>query len=266
MTVVTAHALVLSVFLLAASQIGSFAAEPAATWPCGTQTSVSGIFLHCTIEAMAAMDGTTPKEQVPLTDPIRGYLQTLAAEVGFNAADSDMAALKQRSTDLKAEPRANHAAIAILDSAVASQADELRAAVSIKVAAATAPPGTDIYPKFVQRKLAFLQSDKARFYFGGPFEVPVLGLWATSLEATYFLNQHSATADQLLRDEIKVVDEIFKRYKDDKYNYAGVDVTNGKAELTVIDFGERASRFWQGKRTRQSKFYAISRNVMHHST
>jgi hypothetical protein len=162
---------------------------------------------------------------------------------------SDLDALKQRSTELKRDPNANREAISLLDSAIASYVDEIGPAVSTQALAKANDPRTDIYPKFVEQKLGFLGSEKARFYDGGPFEIAWRSLLVSSLESEYFLKEKPADSDKdKLRRAIGVLDEILvrRRGSDTQYGY----LANRKGPLLNGD------RFW-----RASLLFALGEKI-----
>jgi hypothetical protein len=153
----------------------------------------------------------------PIADPLRQVLEQLAETEGYGGSESDLDYLKRRSTDLKGDPIANREAITLLDRAIASHVDELRSAVSAWKIAKISPPGTNIHPLFVQQKLDFLSSERARFYDGGPFEITRRALLANSIEEKYFIDQR--TKPEMLRREMQIIDEILDRYTLPQYEY-----------------------------------------------
>jgi hypothetical protein len=141
---------------------------------------------------------------------VADHLKYLAETVGYQG---DISVLKETSTALKKRDRLLYRhAITLLDDAIASQADELRQAMSITNFAAKFKPGRNIYADFVRHKLAFLESEKGRFYERGPFEIAVVGLLANSIEALALLEDTDPQqAVALTKREIALVDKIFSR-------------------------------------------------------
>jgi hypothetical protein len=168
-------------------------------------------------EASLACARKLLQETEPLGGPLRHVLEELAETESYEGSESDLDYLKRRSTDLKRDPIANREAITLLDRAIASHVDELRSAVSAWKIAKFSPPGENIHPLFVQQKLAFLSSERARFYDGGPFEIARRSLLANSIEEKYFIDQK--TNPEMLRREIGIIDEILDRYTLPQYEY-----------------------------------------------
>jgi hypothetical protein len=169
-------------------------------------------FAHCVTLSIAQAFRETSLSQRVSDEPIRGYLKTLSGRVGYKGESGDLEDLQHFSTVLKTDPNGNRKAIAALDDAIASYAGELRTAMSVSQLAASQNPGTDIYPLFVPQKLHFLDSDRAKFYDKGPYEIIVRSLLAGALEADFFLNRQSAVTDPMkLQREITVLDEVLER-------------------------------------------------------
>ena len=219
-----------------------------ASGPCAASNPpISKDFLACVRGALDAV-GNERVSQGVLDEPLHGYLRTLAQTLGYAGAKSDLDALKTQSTALKRDPVANREAIALLDNAIASHVDELRPAVSREALAAKHSSGTDIYPRFVEQKLAFLSTDETKFYDGGPFEVVRRSLLANTLEGKYFMNQ--GDPDQsLLHKEIEVLDEIHVRLTDPKYAYLSVPPANRNARINSNRFWRASLLFVLGEKT-----------------
>ena len=155
-----------------------------------TCDSVTGAeLLNC---AASLIDAA--KASGELGEPLRKALDSLGATEGYGGASADLEKFKGWAKELKdRDPVANRLTIAALDNAIASHKDEIRTAVSVRAAARQAlengqSEGDNIQPIFVQRKLTFLDSDRAKFYDRGPFEVARLSLLASAIEEHYFLN------------------------------------------------------------------------------
>jgi hypothetical protein len=207
--------------------------------PCTRFEVMSENFLGCVRALIEISEKEKPIGQVVLAEPIHGYLVNLADTQGYHGAMSDLDELKRRSTTLKLDPVINRASIVALDNAIASHVDEIRPAVSTKTLAAHAKPGTNIYRPFVEQKLAFLDSNKIRFYDRGPFEATVRALLANALESTYFLEGGVGKAnDAILRREMQILDELLTRVKDPQYSYLALPVDHQKSRIN-------SNRFWR---------------------
>src|SRR5262249_25645876 len=129
----------------------------------------------------------------------------LEAMVGYTGDPSDLATLKRISLDLKQDASTNRDAIGLVDSAIASNAAELRPALSREIAAMGIDKGTDIYPRFVEQRLKFLlDPEKVKFSERGPFELATRTSLANALESKYFLAKNDRD-DNLLRQEIQAL-------------------------------------------------------------
>ncbi|HEV7602900.1 MAG TPA: hypothetical protein VGO49_21920 [Bradyrhizobium sp.] len=187
---------------------------------------------------MDELEKKKPVQQAILDDQMQSLLRKLAGAAGYQGNPSDLEELKRRSIELKRDPVGNREAIALLDSAISSHADEIGSALSTRSLAATNDPGTDIYPRFVRQKLAFLGSDKAKFYDRGPFEIIWRSLLVTTLESQYFLEQQAESNDkEILRKAIRVLDEILDRRRRPEYDY----ISNRQEFLVNTDLFWRAS-------------------------
>src|SRR5262249_26116221 len=129
----------------------------------------------------------------------------------------------------------NASAIALLDNAIASAAGQIREKMSIEELAARSKVGDNIYPQFVKQKLNFLDSPEGQFYYRGVFELETMELLANALESTYFLDR--SDQNKLVR-ELKLIDDIFLRMKDEKYNYI---LRNRKGTQTDLN----STKFWR---------------------
>jgi hypothetical protein len=179
-----------------------------------------GPSLSCVRKVIDAETGTRPTNEVVVGEPIYTLLEKLAEELGYRGGLDDLDDLKQRSLELKRDPAEHRVAITALDNAIASNADEIRPAISTERLASATTPGTNIYSAFVQQKLGFLSSDRATFYDRGPFEIPRRLLLANALESSYFLNREAGNEDKsLLYKEISLLDEVLERVTDPKYSY-----------------------------------------------
>jgi hypothetical protein len=190
-------------------------------FPCDAEGSPPAELLSCVKGYSESMQNEASKQTV-FPDWVKAILRKLAQTNGYNGSSSDLDALKQRSTELKRDPNTNRETISLLDSAIASYVDEMGPAVSTQGLAKVSDLGTDIYPKFIQQKLGFLGSEKARFYDGGPFEIAWRSLLVSSLESEYFLEEKTVDdAKDKLRRAIGVLDEILVRRRgpDTKYAY-----------------------------------------------
>lgn len=180
---------------------------------CTEHAPVSESFIRCVRAIMEHLEKDIPIDQAVLAQPLRGLLEQVAKAQPYRGAAADLDEFKRRSLELKRDPVSNRDAITVLDNAIASHADEIRAAISTQAIAAQASPGTNIHPDFVKQKLAFLASDRARFYDRGPFEMVRRSLLATALEEDYFLERVSKGTDNgRLRSAILVLDELMDRY------------------------------------------------------
>jgi hypothetical protein len=188
-----------------------------ATSSCNPASYISEDFLGCVRGVIDTVEKGQIKKAVT-DEPLRSYLRTLASTVGYPGSQADLDALKSRSTELKVDPVVNRDAIALLDNAIASHVAELRPAVSRETAAAAVTPGTDIYRRFVEQKIEFLNSDKVKFYDGGPFEIATRSALANTLEAQYFLAEDKQEQSPLRR-EIQVLEELGARLVEQKYAY-----------------------------------------------
>jgi hypothetical protein len=157
----------------------------------------------------------------------------MAETEDYGGALGDIDKIKKWSSELKRrDPVANGEAIAALDNAIASYKNELRPSVSTRAAAREAlnagreaisvadaakpAPGSDtnIYPLFVRRKLAFLNSKNAEFYDRGPFEIVRRLLLANSIEESYFLDKGAGIpGSDKLRREIEIIDGLRALYE-----------------------------------------------------
>jgi hypothetical protein len=183
---------------------------------CADPNPMSENFLAC---VRGLLEGKSTAQAV-LAEPLRGRLGQLAQAQGYRGAAGDLDELKRRSTELKGNPAANRDAINVLDSAIASHADEIRPAISIAELAKKSSPGTNIHPLYVKQKLDFLSSGKLKFYDGGPYEITWRSLLANALEETYFLELAAGKSDpSLLHREIKLVDEILNRHTQPEFGY-----------------------------------------------
>jgi hypothetical protein len=176
-----------------------------------------------------------------LNDPLRKALETLAETEGYSGTSSDLEKLKTWSIELKdRDPLSNRATIAELDNAIASQKEEIRAAVSIEAAVKEAveqdglTAGTNVQSIFVQRKLTFLESERAKFYDRGPFEAIRRSLLASAIEESYFINGANADKDKLRR-EIRIVDELQDRY----------NAPSGYLTFRQIHLQKNSNLFWR---------------------
>ena len=199
-------AIVLAIFLLfpsvvIAQEIGG---------PCARDVNQSDVFLRC-IAGIVDAEAKNRDPGAVVREPLRGYLQKLEAMLGYSGAPADIDLLKRVSLDLKQDQLKNREAIGLLDSAIASNAAELRPAMSRETAAIGADKGSDIYPHFVDQRLKFLRDpDKVKFYERGPFETSIQASLANALEAKYFLMKGDRN-DNLLRQEsqaLKAIEEI----------------------------------------------------------
>jgi hypothetical protein len=215
-----------------------------ASGACASMNPMSGPYLACVRAEIEAAERTKPLEQALLEDPLRSDLQALNRSLDYQGSEDDLAELKRRSTDLKRDPRLHRHAIALLDAAIASSHGELGPAISTKQLATSATTGTNIYKPFIQQKLAFLGSSKAKFYDRGPYEITARSLLANTIEANYFLERQAGNRDDAkLQKEISVLDEVNARLTDPQFDY--------------IDVPQRASRVNSNKFWRASLLFAL---------
>jgi hypothetical protein len=188
-------------------QCPAVALAQASSGPCGDAAKQSGTFLHC---IAGAVDAAAKNHDLGalLKDPLQGYLRQLEAMVGYIGDPADLAVMKRTSLDLKHDASVNSdAIISLLDSAIASNAAELRPALSRETAAIGIDRGTDIYPRFVEQRLKFLlDPEKVKFYEHGPFELSIKTSLANALESKYFLTKNDRD-DNLLRQEVQALKE-----------------------------------------------------------
>jgi hypothetical protein len=208
-----------------------------AAGPCAGIDARSAAFLACVVATLKAEESTHPADNPVLGEPVAGYLAALEGAIGYQGSASDLDALRRRSSDLKRDPQANRAAIAALDSAVASHASELRTVLDARTYAAQASPGTDVYPVFVREALAFLESDRAKFYERGPFEEFVVAQLAALLESAYFLEKAAGRADEgKLNRELAVLDQDLRILTLPDHDYILAPEAGG---------GANGTRFWR---------------------
>jgi hypothetical protein len=202
--------------------------------PCGAVTSE---------ELLKCAGGLTDEAKMSrrVSDTLAQALESLAAADSYDGASSDLARLKEWSRELKdRDPLSNRDIIAQLDSAIASYKDEIRSAVSIQAAANEAiekdklVPGTNIQSIFVRRKLAFLDSDRAEFYKGGPFDAVRQDLLASALEESFFLDGKNADKDKLRR-EVKIIDSLLALY----------DAPPGYLYFKQLNLEKNSHLFWR---------------------
>ena len=181
-------------------------------FPCTSEAIASAQVLSCVAGYLVDADNKTAPP-----DWVKTLLRKLAQKNGYDGSSSDLAVLKQQSARLKRDPNANREVISLLDRAIASYVDEIGPAVSTERLAKASDLGADIYPKFIEQKLKFLSSERARFYDGGPFEIAWRSLLVGSLESEYFLQENP----DKLRRAIQVLDEILirRRGPDSQYGY-----------------------------------------------
>jgi hypothetical protein len=200
--------------LVAVFLIGIAAPVAAADAPPLCVDRLSDNLLQC---VAAAVDTASASGQTAVEPPLKDALTKLAATEGYGGSPDDLDKLKTWSRALKQRDRvAYRDTISLLDNAIASHDGELRSAVSTQAAAKQAlsdglfMPGTplDIHPLFVRRKLAFLDSEKAAFYDGGPFEAVRRSLLANALEESYFMASAENADRGVLRREIQIVDAL----------------------------------------------------------
>jgi hypothetical protein len=199
-------------------------AQPAPP-PCDQSKQKTPEFLHCVVGQIDTLESRgTPIEKAATQSPLNGFLDELGRSLGYTGAQSDVDALKSRSSALKqADPGKNWDAIVGLDYAISSHVTEIGPAVSTHALSSQSENvGKDIFEKFVRQKLSFLGSDSLTFYDRGPFEITAHSLLANSLESKYFLDrEHSpGSADaSTLRKEMAILDDIYKRYTDNQHDY-----------------------------------------------
>jgi hypothetical protein len=197
----------------------ALAAQTSVT-PCTEHNPMSESFLGCIRSLIDGTQKANPTGDSFLAEPVRGLLEKLAKAEGYQGTATDLDELKRWSLDLKRDPMSNRNAIAVLDNAIASHSSEIRVAVSTRTTAKNVDPGTNVHPEFVRQKLAFLTSEKAKFYDRGPFEVVRRSLLATAFEEAYFLEWRDGKSDNVnLRNAIQVVDELLARYNSREYDY-----------------------------------------------
>jgi hypothetical protein len=195
----------------------TFSSAPVAqnTGDCGKSDPGTGDLLRCVANRVRAAS-----DQDIADEPLRVYLQKLAETPGYGGTSNDLEELKNRSLKLKTDPVTNRLSIAALDNAIASYVDELRAGVSYKALTARASPGADIYPDFVRQKVNFLGSQQAEFYNLGPFELTRRALWASSLEAGYFIASEKGVHNrEVLRKAIDILHSVREGLASSKYQF-----------------------------------------------
>ena len=190
------------------------------TGPCAAIDLKSEAFLACLVAALKAEESKNQPVTPVLVEPLRSYLVALEDASGYQATMSDLDELKRRSIELKRDPKSNREAIALLDSAIASHAGELRPILDARTYAGQASPGSDIYRAVVQEMLAFLDSDGAKSYDRGPYEEYIRSMRASVLEADYFLEKAAGRPDESkLNRELEVLREGLDRLTRPEYDY-----------------------------------------------
>jgi hypothetical protein len=207
---------------------------------CGKLDPMIGGFLQCVTKLMESRPDN-------FSEPVHGYLVKLAESVGYEGLKSDLEKLKDRSTILKHEPVKNRDTIALLDDAIASHSGELRSAVSYRALATQVSPGTDVFPRFVNQKLGFLNSDRAKFYDSGPFEMARRSLLAGALENEYFLDAtRGLRKPETLYQELAIIEEVLERLNSPQYAYLPIRQGN-KSQINSHKFWTASLRFVLGE-------------------
>jgi hypothetical protein len=210
-------------------------------WPCAVAS------LSCVRQLVQMAETRTPLSQAITQDPLKRLLASLADGELYDGTSADLDELKRRSLDLKRSPIENREAITLLDNAIASDVDELRAAVSTVNLARRSAPGTNIHRMFVEQKKNFLTSDRARFYDGGPFEIVRRSLLANALEEEFFLaRKDGLEKPEFLMRELELIDEMIDRYIMPEYEYLGKSQRNLHVNSNL--FWEASVLFVLGKR------------------
>ena len=163
-------------------------------WPVGAQATHSDCnkFDPATqIEYLACVannvKGIRSERGLVFEASLQQDLSRLSQTLGYVGQSSDLDALRELSSRLKASPQDNQDAITVLDNAISAHRDELRSVVS--PATLQPDPELDQYVGFVQKKLKYLLSDTTMFYDGGPFEIITRSNLAVALQEAYFLNR-----------------------------------------------------------------------------
>lgn len=210
--------------------------QPTAAMRAGNQLSPEDL-LTCARRSLEAADGSASVAQTVLEQPLNGYLSKLAETHGYRGAAGDLDVLKRRSTKLKNDALANRNAITVLDKAIASQINEIRPALSTSALADSSLPGVDIYRQFIRQKLDFLDSEQAKFYDRGPFEISRRSLLASSLESEYFLKQEAGNTDaNTLRRALRLVEEVLDRLILPEYSYLRLSAQSYKSSINSNEF------------------------------
>jgi len=169
------------------------------TADCSKLKPTSPDFLSCTAQVLAGTSDAPPASPGGLNHLLQSYLSVLAASVGYPGRSEDLDILKRRSTDLKRrDAHANRDAIAALDSAISSHIYELRSVMSPAIVGDQISPTTrptNIFPDFVQRKIAYLDSENRKFYEKGPFEIISRVDLANALQELYFISKVAGNDD-----------------------------------------------------------------------
>lgn len=193
------------------------AAEQQHALPCELDPQ-SDDLLRCVVMLINDEEKGKPTAEAVMSGPVRAALQHLADLRSYHGTIADLDELKRRSKDLKIDPSLNRDAIVALDSAIASHASEIGPALSPQSLAESASAGADIYPSFIEQKLAFLADEKrAEFYDRGPFEIVRRTLLANALESTFFLGREADS--EKLKREIRILDEALDRLRKPEYAY-----------------------------------------------
>jgi hypothetical protein len=194
----------------------------AAQDPC-TNEPASPEFTGCVVRLIQEAEKSAPIAQVVTVEPQHGQLVKLANALGHHARGPDLETLKKWSKDLKHDPRGNREAITILDNAIAANIDELRAIVSPTILAQRAPTLAEkknAFSDFVQQKIAYLDSEKIKFYDGGPFEASARSYLSNALEEAYFLESEAGRADpDKLRRAARSMEEVLVRLTAAEFDY-----------------------------------------------
>lgn len=213
----------------------------------GNQPSPEDL-LACARRSLEAADASASVAQAVLEQPLNGYLTKLAETQGYRGAAGDLDVLKRHSTKLKDNALANRDAITVLDNAIASQISEIRPALSTRALAESSLPGADIYPQFIRQKLDFLDSEQAKFYDRGPFEISRRSLLASSLESEYFLKQEARNTDaNTLRRALRLVEEILDRLTGPQYSYLRLPGQSYKSSINSNEFWRSSLYFALGE-------------------
>jgi hypothetical protein len=195
----------------------------------------------------------TIKAPAIATDPVlQPYLQLLARTLPYRGKQSDVDKLKQRSMELKGEPRTNRDAIYLLDNAISAHIDELRSVVSPATMAeiiidTSSTPNS--FPDFVKRKLTYLESERIKFFDRGPFEAIARIQLATAIEESYFLDDESGRGDTARLRRVQTLnEEVLTRLTAPAYDYLPSSQRN--TWINDLRFANIATSFALGDKTR----------------